>query len=109
MAISYWPPIVYFSISVSLNVLLTLMIIIQIVRFTRGTRAALGITGIGGLSKSIITMLIEFCALYTVSTLLILGPTIANSPITYFFLPLLPPTQVRALPRPDLRAGCLMR
>ena len=106
---SYWPPVAYFSISVSLNVLLTLMIVIRIVLHTKATRAALGITGIGGLSKAIITMLIESCALHTTSSLLVLGPMSADdNPITNFFIPLLPVTQVRAFPLRNLRTGCLI-
>ena len=94
---SYWPALTYLSISVSLNVLLTFMIIIRLVLHTRNTRAALGMTGLGGLSKSIVTMLVESCALYSASSLLVLGPMSAdNNPISNFFIPVLPATQVRA-------------
>ena len=85
------------------------MIVIRLVLHTRNTRAALGMTGLGGLSKSIITMLVESCALYSVSSLLVLGPMAANyNPISNFFIPVLPATQVCASLRPSLRTGCLM-
>ena len=106
---SYWPALTYLSISVSLNVLLTLMIIIRLVLHTRNTRTALGMTGLGGLSKSIVTMLVESCALYSASSLLVLGPMSADyNPISNFFIPVLPATQVRAFTRPEFRTGCLM-
>ena len=109
MSGSYWPPLAYLSISVSLNVLLTFMIVIRLVLHTRNTRTALGMTGIGGLSKSIITMLVESCALYSMSSLLVLGPMAANyNPISDFFIPVLPAAQVCASLRPSLRTGCLM-
>ena len=113
LAVNAWAGLVYLSISFSLNVLLTLMIIIRIVLHVRNTRAAVGINGIGGLSKAIVTMLVESCALYAVSTLLVLGSLGADnggSPITNFFLPILTQTQVRVSLRPlYLKKGGLMR
>ena len=91
-----WAILPFYSISLSLNVLLTLIIIIRIALHTRNTRAALGITGIGGLGKAIITMLIESCALYAASVLLVIGSWAARSPITNFFESVLLPIQVRA-------------
>ena len=96
---SSWPAVAYLSVSVSLNVLLTLMIVVRLVLHARNTRTALGITGIGGLSKAIVTMLIESCALYSASSLLVLGPMSDNeNPIRGFFVPVLPATQVRSFP-----------
>ena len=89
----------YFSISLSLNVLLTLMIVIRLILYTRGTRTAMGIAGIGGLCKAIVNMLIESSALYTVSSLLVLGSW--GTGIRGVFLPILAEIQVRALPRPQ--------
>ena len=105
-----WPVLAYLSISVSLNVLLTFMIVIRLVLYIRNTRTALGITGAGGLCKAVVTMLVESCALYSVSSLLVLGPmSTGTGRIANFFIPILPETQVRAFPpRPDLRIGCLM-
>jgi len=66
----------YYSILVSLNILLTLMIVTRLVLHTWNNRAALGASGgIGGLYKALITMLIESCALYAVSSLLVLTQT----------------------------------
>ena len=106
-----WSGLAYLSISLLLNVLLTLMIIIRLTLHARNTRAVLGITGSGGMYKAIVTMLVESCALYTVSSLLVIGPgSVGGIPITNFFIPVLTQTQVRAFLRPsDPRTGCLMR
>ena len=92
-----WSGLPYFSISFSLNVLLTSMIVIRLILHTRNVRKAMGISGIGGLSKAIATMLIESCALYAVSSLLVLGPWSAVNSSVDIFLPILAETQVRAL------------
>ena len=95
-----WTAIPYFSISLSLNVLLTLMIVIRLILYARNTHTAMGLNGIGGLCKAIVTMLVESCALYAVSSLLVIGPWSANiNPITNFFLAVLPEIQVRAFTR----------
>ena len=90
----------YFSISLSLNVLLTLMIVVRLVLHSRNTRTALGGTGIGGLCKAIVTMLVESCALYAITSLLVLGPWSAQNSIIETFSPILAETQVCAFPRP---------
>ena len=113
LAVNTWAGLAYLSISFSLNVLLTLMIVIRLILHARSSRAAAGIGDIGGFSKAIVTMLVESCALYAVSTLLVLGSLGADdgeAPITSFFLHILNQTQVRAflLPR-YLKAGGLMR
>ena len=97
---SPWAGIPYYTISLSLNVILTLMIITRLILQARDTRTALGITGIGGLCKAVVTMLVESCALYAVSSLLVIGPWGANNPITNVFLPILNQTQVRASLQP---------
>ena len=94
-----WSAVPYFSISLSLNVLLTLMIVIRLILHTRNTRTALGITGIGGLCKAVIAMLIESCALYAVSSLLVIGPWSTENPVTNAFFPILSQIQVRVSPR----------
>ena len=91
-----WAGLPSFTISLSLNILLTLMIIARLVLHARDTRIALGMTGIGGLCTAIVTMLVESCVLYAVSSLLVIGPWGANSSITNVFLPILNQTQVRA-------------
>ena len=76
------------------------MIVIRLILHARNIRTALEGTGIGGLCKAIITMLIESCVLYAVSSLLVIAPWGASSPIAYTFLPILDQTQVRAFPWP---------
>ena len=96
--VAAWSSFPYFSITLSLNILLTLMISVRVILHARNTRNALGIAGIGGLCKTIVTMLVESCALYAVSSLLVIIPLGAGNLITNFFLFILPETQVRALP-----------
>ena len=89
----------YLSLSLSLNVLLTLMIVIRLVLHSRNIRALMGTPGgITGLYKTIITMLIESCALYTVSSLLVIGQS--RAAIVDIFFPILAETQVRVFPQP---------
>ena len=99
-----WSALPWFSISLSLNVLLTLMIIIRLILHTRSVRTAVGITGIGGLCKTIVTMLVESCALFAVNSLLVIAPWGTKNPTTNIFFPILAQTQVRAPPRLDHRA-----
>ena len=99
--IRVWADIPYFSISVSLNVLLTLMIVIRLILHTRKTRTALGMTGVGGLCKSVVTMLVESCALCAVNSLLVIGPLGAGTYAVYIFMPILVETQVGAFPSPQ--------
>ena len=95
------PTLPYFSISLSLNVLLTLMIIIRLVLHARDTRAVLGRTGIGGLYKTVITMLAESCGIYALNSLLYIGLLGAGRFIANSFPPILGQTQVRIFQNPD--------
>ena len=62
----------YLSISVSLNILLTLMITIRLALHGRNLRATTSSpAGISGLCKTASTMLIESCALFAVSSLVV--------------------------------------
>jgi len=114
----------YLSISVSLNVLLTLMIVIRLILYGRNIRAATGsLAGISGLYKTISTMLIESCALFAGSSLLVVGALAAvgyssspysdNSIIGGFvvdiFFPILAEIQVRTFPWSQSPSHCLMR
>ena len=92
----------YLSISVSLNILLTLMIVIRLVLHSRNIRAATGM-GTNGLYKAISTMLIESCALFAVNSLLVIGPLIGGNYVAGTFFPILAETQVRAFPRSHRR------
>jgi len=101
------PTLPYFSISLSLNVFLTLMIVIRLFLHSRNVRAIMGASvGISGFHKTIITMLIESCALYAVSSLLVIGNS--SSRISYLFMPILPEVQVRSFRDRGPSMGCLI-
>ena len=85
----------YFSISIAINVLLTLMIATRLILHSRNTRNALGApAGAGGLYEAIVAMLIESCALYSVSSLLYIITWTTRSWVSIAFLFLLTQTQV---------------
>ena len=76
----------YNFVALSLNVLLTLMIIARIMWHRRNTQNVVGTSaGVGGLYTTVITMLVESCALYTVASLLYLVPVAAGSEISIVF------------------------
>jgi hypothetical protein len=86
------------TLSLALNVLLTVMIATRLVLHGRNIRNAMGSgNGANGLYKAVVTMLVESSALYTVNTLLFIGPWGAKSWVADIFLPVLAETQVRAL------------
>ena len=88
------------SLSLSLNVILTSMIVVRLVLYSRNVSTAMGSsTGISGLYKSIATMLVESSALFTVSSVLVIGPWAAKNPIANVFARILAVTQVRVFPR----------
>ena len=90
------PTLPYLSISISLNVLLTLMIVVRLVLHSRNIRTITGApVGIGGMYRTIITMLIESSALYAVSSLVVIGQS--SSGIAYLSMPILFEIQVRSL------------
>lgn len=93
----------YFSISVSLNVLLTLMIVVHLILHDREIRNAMGAPAKASrLYKTIITILIESCALYAVTSLLFVGPWAAKNRASDIFLPALAEVQVCASVSPDV-------
>ena len=107
--ISPWSTVVFTSISLSLNILLTFMIVLRLVLHGRNVRTATGsVGGISGLYKSIATMLIESSALLAVSSLLVIGTWGSNSTTANAFTPILAESQVRAILQRDDWAGCLM-
>lgn len=108
MTSTLWSAIPYFSISLSLNTLLTLMIITRLVLYARKTRTALGITGIGGLCKAIVIMLVESCTIYAVNSLVV-GLLGAGNAAWGLLLAIIGEIQVRASHNPGPRAGCLMQ
>ena len=76
------------------------MIAVQLILRGRDIRAAMGSpVGIGGLYKSIATILVESSALFAVSSLLVIGLWAAKNPVANAFTPILSKTQVRAFPR----------
>ena len=80
------------------------MIITRLVLHNKNIRSALGAQdGISGLYKTIIAMLVESCALYAVSFLLLVGPWASQSIVQLITFQALPEVQVRTvflLPRP---------
>lgn len=95
VAINFGLP--YFSISLSLNILLTLMIVSRLILHNRNIRKATGAPpGASGLYKTIITVLVESSTLYAVNSLLFVAPWGANSHVADIFLPILAETQVIA-------------
>ena len=93
IAINFGLP--YFSISLSLNILLTLLIVTRLILHSRNIRKAMGApSGANGLYKTIITVLVESSALYAINSLLFVGPWGAKSHVADIFLPILAETQV---------------
>ena len=100
----------YLSISVSLNFLLTLMIIIRLVLHDRSVRATTGPrAGISGLYKAVSIIFIESCALFAVTSLVVVVALVRTNallddislPGTYvvdIFFPILAEIQVRVFP-----------
>ena len=88
---------VYISLSLSLNVLLTFMIVIRLAMHGRGVRIATGHpTGISGVYKSIAAMLIESSALFAVSSVLVIGSWAVGNQVANVFVRILAETQVRS-------------
>ena len=90
----------YYSISIALNILLTIMIIIRLILHTRKTRNAVGMAGNGGLCKTVVTMLIESCALYSVGSFLLIVSWVTGDHGTDIFFNILNQIQVRVFPQP---------
>ena len=87
----------YFTVSFSLNILLTSMIVTRLVWHRRNIRNAMGTSaGVGQLYRAIITILVESAALYAVSFLLFLVPWAADSWVDKTFWLILFEVQVRA-------------
>jgi len=97
---------IYISLSLSLNVLLTCMIVIRLVLRGRSIRVATGPpAGISGVYKSIATMLIESSALFAVSSVLVIAPWAVGNPVANVFVRILAETQVRVFPQSRLLNG----
>ena len=100
----------YFTISLSLTVILTIMIIVRLVMHNRKAgRAIVAQTSTSGLQVAvvgIVGMLVESYALYAVNFILFIGPWGATNNIANLFFPILIQTQVRVclLPHDPRRA-----
>ena len=87
----------YFSISLSLNILLTLMIVVRLIVYGRNIRAATGPpAGVNGLYKTIATMLIESSAMFAVTSVLYIGLAGSGNQVMDLFSPILCEVQVCA-------------
>jgi hypothetical protein len=86
----------FYLISPSLNILLTLMIILRIILHTRTLRWALGTSsGLVEVYDDFIFVLVEPCVLYTVSFLLYVIPWGSGSFVRDIFFPTFVQVQVR--------------
>ena len=87
----------FYVISVSLNVLLTLMIVIRLILHKKNIQNAIGTTEKPcGLYNAVVTMLVESCALYAVTCLLYIGPWVTGNSAQLLLPPFLNLVQVRA-------------
>ena len=93
---SIWAVLPYCLISCSLNIILTLMIIIRLILTAGPIRTAVGIAGIGRLCKAVVAMFIESCALYVTSLLLYIGTWMAGNSVSTVFFAILVEIQVCA-------------
>jgi len=94
---SAWPNLAFYSISLSLNIILTLMIVVRLVLCGRNIFAVPGSpSGFGRLYSTIATMLIESCALFAAASLLLIVPWAVGSPAAFLFSPIFAEIQVRA-------------
>lgn len=98
-AVNFGP--IYLGISLSLNVLLTLMIIIRLFLHNKIIREAVGpLSTLGGLTKFVNAILIESCALSAVTSLLYIGSWGAgNYQVVNYIIPIFEACQVRAYRR----------
>ena len=88
----------YFSITFSLNVLLTLMIIARLIRYNKNIRSAVGaLDGVDAWYRSIIIIFVESCAPYAISLLLYLGPHAGKHNVANAFYPMIAEAQVRVV------------
>jgi hypothetical protein len=85
----------YYAITASLNLFLTLTIILRLVLHRSKIRNVMGATaGVGKTYTAVIVMIVESYAIYSVTFLVFLGLWGAQSPVTNAFFPILVQTQV---------------
>ena len=87
----------FYSIALSLNVLLTLMIATRLILHSRDIRNALGpLVRADRLYVTLVTILVESSALFAANSLLYIGPLYAGSSLSGVFITPLTVTQVRS-------------
>lgn len=92
----------YYSISLSLNVLLTLMIAIRLIRHSKNIRHALGPGTDGGLYNVLVTIVVESCVLYAIISLVFMGAIGSQNQVQAVFGPSFITIQVRVVTSPSL-------
>lgn len=98
----------FYSISLSLCVLLTFMIVGRLILHSRNIRNAMGsLAGAGGFYKAVSAMLIESYALYVANFILFIGSWGASSSLQHTFFPILAEVQVRTILFPPRRVVTL--
>lgn len=85
----------YFAISLSLNILITLMITTRLIRHSRNIRNAIGPARDNGLYNTVVTMLIESCVLYAIVSLLCIVSLATGGGFQGIVDPIFPIIQVR--------------
>ena len=89
-----------FSISVGLNLLLTLMIVARLAVHSKNIRKAMGGSdGAGRLYQTIITVLVESCALYSACLTVYIGLYGSGNTAQLLVFPIVSVVQVSAVPR----------
>ena len=87
----------YFTISVALNVLLTLIIACWLLLHDRNLKEAIGFhSGISSIYRSIVTMLVESCALYAIVSICFIVPYAMSDHASAIFLSMLSRVQIIA-------------
>ena len=84
----------YFTIACSLNIFLTLLIAGRLFWHSHNFKKLMPDSKPPTLYSNVITMVVESCAIYAVTSLLFIGPYAANNYASDIFLPLLSQVQV---------------
>jgi len=105
-AVNFGP--IYLSISLSLNVILTFMIVARLFLHNRIIQNAVGpLSSPSGFTKFVNTILIESCALSGVTSLMYIGSWgTGNYRVANYIIPIFEASQVRAYRRLTAIPGC---
>ena len=108
-----WGRDAYYSIALSLNVLLTPMLITRLVLHSKNIRRAIGDQdGASGLYKGVVIMLVESGVLYAASFVIVAGPYWAHGPDYFQYVTpnILARVQVRtAFPLPSVTSDAIIQ